>query len=367
MPEARRFDTIAAIARQEWNRCFPSELEDYDYYLAVERSHIAGFSYAYYTVMEGETLLAAIPAFFTAYDLATTADGWVKKILLSIQRIFPSLLTLKLACLGSFATETCAIAMHPSCDEARKRELFAQLLAFFEEDTKARGIHLLALKDINAANKHLFADPIATHGFHGVPGMPTAISRIDFKSIDAYLASLSGATRKDMRRKLRKQNEVRVEYRRNIDDIIDEIYAMYVETKGRSDLQFEELTPDYFREVLSLGGGLCALYYAGDTPIGANLMLVNEERLLDKFFCMRTQSGQDYNLYFVSWFSNLQFCLDKDLKIYQSGQAGYETKLRLGSALLENWMYFRHRNRMLDRLLKLASPLLVFDVPNHSA
>jgi predicted N-acyltransferase len=363
---AKRVDRITAINREAWDICFPGELENYDYLLAVERAHMKGFDHAYYVVMDGTTLLAAIPGFFTDYNLVTTAEGAVRNALLVVQRIVPKLLTLKLACLGSAATETCPIGFHPSCSESKQRELLAQLLACFDSDTQAQRINLLAFKDVNAANKKHFGDIIGASGFHGVTGMPSAISRINFSSIEEYLASLSSATRKDMRRKLKRRSEVRVEYRTQIDDIVDTIYAMYMETKSRSDLQFEELTPDYFLEVMRCMGerSICSVYYAGDTIIGANLMLMNKERLLDKFFCMYTQSGHDYNLYFLSWFSNLQFCLDKGLSLYQSGQAGYETKLRLGSELLENWMYFRHRNWLADKLLSLASPLLAFDVPD---
>jgi len=365
MPEAKRFNSITEIKRDEWNRCFAGELETYDYFLSLERSHIKGFTHCYYAIMEGETLLAGLPAFFTDYDLATTADGTIKKILASIKRLLPSLVTLKLACIGSTATESCPVAMHPSLTTEKKQEHFSQLLHFFKDDAQAHNTKLLAFKDLSKPSKALYGDILTAHRFHCVAGMPTAVSPINFTSIDDYLSRLSSATRKDMRRKLKKQRDIRIDYRRNVDDIIDDIYAMYLETKCRSDLQFEELTPDYFREVLACTGegGLCCVYFAGDKLIGANIMLLNEERLLDKFFCMRTDEGHAYNLYFVSWFSNLQYCLDKGLKIYQSGQAGYETKLRLGSVLEENWMYFHHRNRFADRLLKLVSPLLAFDIP----
>jgi len=109
--------------------------------------------------------------------------------------------------------------------------------------------------------------------------------------------------------------------------------------------------------------GVCAIYFAGNKPIGANVMLIDNERLLDKFFCMRGEEGRHYNLYFLSWFANIQLCIDKGLKIYQSGQAGYETKLKLGSQLVDNWIYFRHRNRFVQALLKLMAPLLAFTPP----
>ena len=58
---------------------------------------------------------------------------------------------------------------------------------------------------------------------------------------------------------------------------------------------------------------------------------------------------------------NLDYCLDHGISRYQSGQAQYQNKLRLGSKLTANAMYFRHRNPLLQRLLRLVSPLFSTD------
>lgn len=365
MAKAERFDSITAISRDAWNACFPGELENYDYYVAIERAHIQGFTHAYYTIKDGEKLLAAVPAFFSDYDLSTTAEGAIRKVMLALERVIP--MTMKLACLGSSETEICTIGMHPTCDEATKRTLFPQLLRRFLEDAKARNCGLRSAKDISASDKILYDDILTQHGFQGVGGMPTALLPINFSTIEDYLSQLSSSTRKDMRRKLKKLSELHIEHRKNIDDVLSEVHSMYLETKARSDLQFEELTPEFFQEVLNMEGGLCTVYFLKDKPIAANLLLMDQNRLLDKFFCMEGDIGHAYGMYFLSWFTNLQLCLDKGIKLYQSGQAGYETKLRLRSTLSENTIYFSHRNALLNGLLKLVAPMLAFDVPEQKA
>ncbi len=360
MAEARRVETIAAIAREEWNSCFPHCLEDYDYCLAVERAVVPGFTFCYYTLTEGDTLLAAFPAFYTKYDLATTADGTIKKILTVLRA------KLNLACIGSFATETCLIAFHPDATPDQKRAWFAGLLAFFKRDARAHRTGLLAFKDVSDANKTIAHEILAAHGFTCVAGMPTAVSPVTFKTIDDYIATLSANARKDIRRKIKKNPGIEITHTRDIEPYLDDIYSMYLETKSRSDLQFEELTRDYFRNVAQSRNGICSLYILNGKLIACNVMLEGHSRLLDKFFCMRELEGQEHNLYFISWIANLQYCLDKAYTTYQSGQAGYETKLRLGSQLENNWMYFHHRNALVNALLKLAAPLMAFDVPANS-
>jgi predicted N-acyltransferase len=186
---------------------------------------------------------------------------------------------------------------------------------------------------------------------------------IRFGTIEAYFATLSTATRKDMRRKLRSRQEVRVEYRTEFGDLLPRVMQLYRETRERSGLQFEELTPAYFEGVLKgmPGRSFCAMYFVGDELLAANLLIHDEDRLVDKFFCMDGQKGRTYNLYYLSWFANIEYCLSHRMGRYQSGQAYYRNKVRLGSCLTANAMYFRHSNSLLQFILKTVSPLFAAD------
>jgi hypothetical protein len=109
------------------------------------------------------------------------------------------------------------------------------------------------------------------------------------------------------------------------------------------------------------GRSFCAFYFVEDKLLAANLIVHDERVAIDKFFCMDGEKGRPYNLYFLSWFTNLRYCLDNGLSRYQSGQAYYENKVRLGSKLTANAMYFRHRNPFLQGVLRLVSPLFSTD------
>jgi hypothetical protein len=76
---------------------------------------------------------------------------------------------------------------------------------------------------------------------------------------------------------------------------------------------------------------------------------------------MDAVEGRKYNLYYLSWFNNLHYCLEEGIGRYQSGQAYYENKLKLGSKLTANTMHFKHRSFAVQRLLRLLAPLLSFD------
>jgi predicted N-acyltransferase len=186
---------------------------------------------------------------------------------------------------------------------------------------------------------------------------------IDFKSIDGYLGGLSRATRRDLRRKVKGAGRLRIEVRRDLAGLETRVLELYRQTRARSDLQFEDLSCAYFTGVLRALGerAFCVLYFDETELIGFNLLLQDGETQLDKYFCMESDRGPAHNLYFVSWLTNVGICLEGGLKRYQAGQAGYETKLRLGCRLRGADMYFRHRRPLVNRALKWAAPLLTED------
>jgi len=357
--QTRIVDTISAIGAEAWNACFSGELEDYDYLLAVEEAGIVGFSWRYVRVEENGRVLAAMPAFLTDYCLDTTlAEGALRGGVRRIRQRFSRFLTMKLACLGSPESECGLVGFHPSVPESRKRELVSQLMTAFEHYAVRQGYKLIGIKDIPTQHRALWDE--AAQGFSAIPGMATAHLDIDFATIDEYLSRLSRDTRKDMRRKLKRAGPIRIEQRTNIDDVLPDVLKLYRDTRERSHFQFEELTAEYFRGVLSHMGdrALCTLYWHGHTLLAANLMLKDKLKLLDKFFCMDGIEGRKHNLYFVSWFHNLQYCLDHGIPHYQSGQACYDDKLRLKSHLNPNWIMFKHASAIAGRMLKFVAPLL---------
>ena len=364
MVEFRVLGSLHEIDKQQWDVCFAGEVENYDYLLAVEESAITGFSFKYLTAWENRTLRAVTPMFLNNYSLDTTLQGVGKKLVANIKNAFPKLLTLKLACLGSPCTERGGVGFHPHLNEPEKDILFAELLGYFETYAASQGCRLLGIKDIPEPFHQRFGAHFQGAGFSTMPAMPTAWLDIDFASLDDYLRRrLSSGTRKDMRRKLRSFDHVRVECKTAIDDVLPKIMTLYFDTRNRSEWQFEELTPGYFQGVLARmpERSFCTLYYVGDQLLAANLLIHDKHTLIDKFFCMNAEHGRTYNLYFLSWFTNVRYCLKHGLIRYQSGQAYYENKLRLGSRLTRNAIYFKHRNVLAQGLLRFAAPLLAAD------
>ena len=362
MTDIHILSSLKEIAREQWDRCFPGELEGYDYLLAVEEAAIAGFAWRYVTAWEGKKMVAGVPAFLNDYALDTTLQGVGKKVTTLLRAALPNLLTIKLACLGSPCTEAGVAGFSDDMAMADRAKLLTRMVAAFEEYGQQQGYKLFGIKDIPEAAQPLWQACLNEQGYASITSLPTAYLDIDFTTEEEYLAQLSAVSRKNMRRKLRATQNVRIEFSDEVNAYLPQIMALYKATKERSDWQFEELTEAFFSGVLAhmQGRSSCALYYVGQELLAANLLLHDGHTLIDKFFCMGAR-GREHNLYFLSWFTNVRYCLEHGLKRYQSGQEGYENKLRLGSKLTHNQMHFKHRSSIAQTVLKWVSPLLAVD------
>jgi len=344
--------SIEAFDREEWNALFADELEDWFYYRAVENAGLVGFEWIYLAVFERGRLRAAVPGFVTEYRLDTTLTGPLKRATKAIAHVAPRLLGIPLVSLGSPVGEICHLGFAPDAGESERRRLTDALVARLFDFANERRIGMIAVKDASAAEDTLWTAALGAAGLRRMPGQATALLDITHRSLDAYLGSLGPSTRRDMRRKLRARDDVRVEWRSEIDDVLDRVMTLYRATLARAEYQFEELTPAYFSGVMQdpRGRARCATYWLGDTLIGFNLVLANRHRLLDKFFGMDPALGRAHNLYYLSWMENVRFCIEHGLARYQSGQGLEREKQRLGSTLVPNSLWYRHRNRVVDRV-----------------
>ncbi|MCK9800002.1 GNAT family N-acetyltransferase [Pseudomonas sp. MAFF 302030] len=354
MITAHAYSTIQAIERGAWNDCFPGELEDWDYYLAVERSAIEGFQWRYLALYEGPTLVAVAPAFSTRYSLDTTIQGPGKRLTERLQQWWPGALQLRLYALGSPVAEHCHAGIASHVAAQRRPALLEQLLHLARQDAEQMGIGLLAVKDAPGHDEGWAASCRAA-GLNVMPSLPSALLPVPFASIDAYLGTLGKSTRKDLRRTLRAPGP-RIEWRRTIDDVLPEIMRLYEATLARSDLQFERLPADYFTGVLEQlqERAACVLYWVDEQLVAFNLVLLDRHRLIDKFFAHDLDISRDHNLYVRSWLANVDYCIAHKIGRYECGQAGYASKLRLGCSFSANQLFFRHRNPLLNTLLKLV-------------
>lgn len=351
------------IARDDWDRCLPAESESHAYYQACTGRHPV--HPVAVSISDKGRVIAVAPVISLAYRLDTSLQGGLRRITDWLSQWWKGLFKLELIGLGSPLAERCHIGFDPSLSLSDKQAAFALMLEAIDTYARGHGIGLITIKDISEDNRAELAPVLAHKKLHAVNSLPIAVLDVP-DSTEAYLASLSPATRKDIRRKLKSASALSIEMVHDLSGLAPEIDALYEETRSQSRYDYDEmeaLPQGYFAAVSEALGETAPfmLYRLDGQLIGFNLLLVERGRLIDKFIGMRYPLGPEHNLYAISWMANLDFCIRNGIGLLQTGQTAYAAKLRMGSRLVPSFIYFRHNHPLLNMLLSWAAPFLAFD------
>ncbi|HZR47185.1 MAG TPA: GNAT family N-acetyltransferase [Candidatus Manganitrophaceae bacterium] len=315
---------------------------------------------------------ASLPCFLTPFDLLTTLDEAVKRPLRRSPffKFFERALRLPALFAGSTVSEYLPYPA-PSGD-------IDSLISRLLQEMSRAGARLLILKDIplrsplltgseNRMSERLL-ESCRQKGFSILSGQALAYVPVDFDSIDAYLARLSYGRRKNLRRKLKSRTSVEIEEVRTGDPALSDekvrlLFDLYLNVYHQSEIHFDQLTLPFFSSVLRnrAGEGVLFIYRSRGRIIGYNLCFIYKGNLIDKYVGFLYPEAREANLYFLSWFHNLDFALKHRLKFYIAGWTDPEVKAFLGAqfTFTQHAVYFS--NPALRLLLKMFAPLFESD------
>jgi Peptidogalycan biosysnthesis/recognition len=285
-----------------------------------------------------------IPAFLTSFDLLTTLDPRVKRVLKTVVDLLglDRWLNPQTLFVGTTVSE---YLLYPSFIPP------VTWISDLLEQAGGENVPLVILKDMPSCSplltpeENLRADEVLDHarraGFQVLTGQALAYVPIDFGSIDEYLRKLSYARRKDMRRKLRKRAEVEVEeiplgapvFSNKV--FVRQLFDQYLNVYRQSVIHFDQLSLPFFDSVLrnSAGEGVVFVYRHRGKMVGFNLCFIHRNNLIDKYIGLVYPEARDLNLYFLSWFYNLEYGIKRRLKYYIAGWTDPEVKVSLGAEL----------------------------------
>lgn len=297
---------------------------------------------------------AGTPAFDAAFDLLTTADAPVRKRMLAAPgyRWWGRLLRWRTTFVGTTVSE---YALFP-------RDANAATLPGALRQAIGKRQRLSVIKDIPSVSPLLddasntwnqaFANACANEGFMLLEGQALAYVPIDFADEDEYLARLSSGRRKDIRRKLRRREQVEVDIMRcgdarfAADALVDQFYALYENVYAQSEIHFDRLSRDFFAAVLrdAAASGVIFVYRHEGAMIGWNICFVVDGKLIDKYVGFVYPAAREQNLYFTSWFHNLAWAREHGLTHYVAGWTDPEIKAYLGAkfTLTRHAIYLRN-------------------------
>lgn len=298
-----------------------------------------------------------VPGFWTRYDLLTTADERVKRFLGGLGRLLPRPRTLFV---GTPVSEYSLFPKGISPEDMGE----CAVTRMNEE-----GFPLLIIKDMPmrspllSEEENAFSGRLISHldytGFTIMCGQALAFVPVTFHSIDDYLQGLSRPRRKDLKRKMQSFDRVSLETISTGSEYFDDsavelLYSLYLNVYQNSTIHFDKLTPPFFKKVLQNGEnrGVVFLYRHAEKVIGFNLCFPFRNCLIDKYIGFLYPDAQTFNLYFLSWIRNLDYCLQHGLHTLVAGWTDPEIKSYLGAEFTYTYHAVYARNTLLRNFLK---------------
>ncbi len=321
---ARRTRDIARVTVEDLadppKTFLEGELEGYAFYKAFQDANIDNFQVGYLQARRDGIPVATAPYFSTRYRINTTmAGGWLKRLLHPFW--------LRIACIG-----------HPLADYGViDGEVSPEVLAAFNRVLERKAA-IISYKDFPAA--------LPLRGFASEPGLPVAALEIR----GDYWSTLKQHVRSDFRRRLRKARALRIEERDGFPaEVGDRIYELYLNVHRRGEFSFETLNRRYFELVGPISKYV--LYWEGETLIGFCLLMCKGKSMHYKYLGMDYERGRPHGLYFIMSLSHIEMCLRDGYTTYQTGCTSYAFKQRLGSDLHPTYLFFRHRNPIVNWII----------------
>jgi hypothetical protein len=340
---------LDGVSVTELGRLFPEPSVTPHFLSLLQESGIDGFNLRSIVVLKDDAPILFLPLFETRFNLSTFMKGWIKKSLNLAGRLIPSVFQPRVLSVGSLVGEWSEIGIDPQIDEGTL--VAACEMAFNTLQTLAVELKsdIVALYNFNQYGK-LPGDVFKK--FNRVQYRSCARLPINFNSMEEYLGRLSRATRKNLRRKMRAAPEVRVIRSRTIFPFLDSIYKLYLKTVERSPMALGAHNRLFFEKICErVPGAEYTLYFVQEELAAFNLLVVRQEAMVDKFFCMDYGLGRKYNLYVLSWFENVRTCVEQKIPVYYAGQGTEKTKSHLGAMFIPSFILFKHRQPVFDRLL----------------
>jgi len=275
-------------------------------------------------------------AFSMKFRILTTVNQRVKNILKYIEFLIPKP---KLLFIGTTVTE---YSVFPR--ERGAGKVCENILKKFSE-VKSFG---LIVKDIakespilteeeNRFNNELM-DSLKEKGFEIIYGEALAYITVNFKSIDEFINRFSKSRKKTFKRKLRAKLDLTIDHIPTGDEFFNEenvqyFYDLYLNVYNNSSIHFDKLTLNFFRSILQnpSSGGIVFVYKHEDKIIGYTINFSTGDLFNYKYIGLVYPISRKFNLYYVTWFDHLDYCIKNNIKLYIAGWTDPEIKSFLGS------------------------------------
>ncbi|TAM36681.1 GNAT family N-acetyltransferase, partial [bacterium] len=333
---------IEEIPPQDWYAVYPGILESYYFLKTLDESNLSQFSFFYIVVYDNNKPIGATNCFIMDFPLDIAVAGKFKKATNFIKSLFPGIFSPRVLICGlPMGQGRIGMAGDPLI-------IFKAIYKGMEDIARQERAGIIAFKDFDLSYRKILDERLDS-GFFRIDSLPSTDMDIHFSSFDEYLKTLSSASRSGLKRKFLKIDgklKIDLEITNKLEDgVLEEVYALYLQTYERQEMGLEKLTADFFKNV-SKNMPLETKFFLWriDNKIAAfAFCLVSGDYFIDYYLGFDYSVAYQYNLYFVRFRELINWCIKNKIKKYEMGATGYEPKRRLGFNFIPLYIYVKHR------------------------
>lgn len=339
-----------------WAACFPAPLEGRFWYQTLEESGLeAQFSFRYAVIRQQGVPVGIAPCFVHDVPIALVAPAPVAAVIGFLSRFFPRIGIQRTLFVGSPCSDEGTIGLLPGHD---LREVCPAVLEAIQREAARVGAAMIVFKDFPSDTFEALAGSGAAGGFFPVVSYPGTRLPLPPPDKTQHLAALPQTQRHNLRKKLRRSQEIlaldtSVVDRPN-DQVLAEIVGLFEQTYQRGKTKFERLDRRFFERIREYPEARFILQREKSTGRLLTFMLVFRlgDRLVNKFIGLDyARAGKTY-LYFRLFDAALDLAYGYGVREIQSGQTGYRAKFDLGHKLVPLTNLVHHRNPAINALYR---------------
>ncbi|OVE75923.1 hypothetical protein BVX97_03015 [bacterium E08(2017)] len=349
------YSSIDEIRPEEWNSIVGHGrlICRHEFLLAVERSSINDCRFFYPVVYnDSDQIIAHACVYRITTKLDVLADGIARKAVEGIRKVSPKFLSFSFFECGTPVALGNTISFRK---DVVKTEPLRLIVAEAERLAGSNDSSITLFRDFHEEDARFF-DVLEGYGYRKVRNLPYAQMMMNWQSYGDYENAMRSRYRHKLQ-SMRKKYLAAGWRTRQVTDFsgMSELLArLWMETYNRAkEYRREILTPSFFDNMNTFLGDESSVLLAekGD-HVGGFLLLLNSQNTLVPLYCgLDYEVSKDMGIYFNLFYDAIDIAIAEGVHDIDLGITTLEPKLEMGAEVKDLYMYMKHSNSMLNRIL----------------
>lgn len=364
-------ESINQADETEWNEIVGRNclIQTHRYMRAVELSRINDCRYFYPVVFDKGRMIAHASIYFISTELDAFAGGVLKRGVEGIRKKWKNFMILRSIECGTPVALGSAVSYREGCDRAAALRC---IVLATEAVARRLDVPVVLFRDYYERDLCLY-DQLAAMGYTRINNLPSSRMTVRWDSFDCYLNSLRSEYRNKTVARIRrfKAASGSLEILNDYYGYASELAILWQNVYVRAhEYRREVLVADFFQNMARIleGKTVVVLARINGMPAGFMLLLIDDDTVTPVFCGLDYNCSRDAAVYFNLFYKSIEVAIDRKMKDIDFGITTLGPKLELGALVEVQYMYMKHSNvvlnRLVPRLFSLMTPCTGDEVRN---